>query len=92
MQMFLQTINSLVLCGGTIAFMDNNYVEGSSTTISKTDEKGNTYQTRKLEDGSSHLVLKNFPDESFITGHLKIFARDIRFIKLKYYWIVIHTV
>ena len=58
---FLIKINSFVLPGGSIVFIDNNYVEGSNYPITKTDEQGNTFQTRKLEDGSLHLVRKNFP-------------------------------
>ena len=47
--------------GARVAFMDNRYVEGSSTAISRKDAQGNTYQRRRLADGSSHEVLKNFP-------------------------------
>ena len=87
----LQTINSLVLPGGTVAFLDNNYVEGSSLPITKTDEHGNTYQSRKLENGSEHLVLKNFPTETSLRNQLEIYIQNIQFIKLKYYWIVSYT-
>ncbi len=41
--------------------LDNKYVTGSSTPISRTDAHGNTYQNRPLKDGSTHEVLKNFP-------------------------------
>ncbi len=85
---FLQIVNSFVLPGGMVTFMDNIYIEGSSIPITKTDEQGNTFQTRKLEDGSSHLVLKNFPSETFIKEQLRGYANDIRFINLEYYWIV----
>jgi len=44
-------------------FFDNRYVEGSSTPISRRDAQGNTYQARKLDNGSAHEVLKNFPTE-----------------------------
>ena len=87
---FLARINSFVLPEGTIAFMDNNYVEDSSRPITKTDEYGNTFQTRKLEDGSTHLVPKNFPSQDFIMEQLRGLAKDIRFIDLKYYWILIY--
>lgn len=86
--LFLQIVNSMVLPGGIIVFIDNKYMEGSSTPITKTDDYGNTYQIRKLENGSSYHVLKNFPLESFITGTIKGFAKDIKFINLEYYWMV----
>lgn len=88
---FLSTVNSLVRPGGTIVFMDNNFVEGSNHPVTKVDEHGNSFQTRKLEDNSAHLVLKNFPTEQFLSHKIKDFAGDFRFIKMKYYWIVCYT-
>lgn len=88
---FLSTVSSLVVPGGTIVFMDNLFVEGSNHPITQQDEHGNTYQTRKLEDQSSHLVLKNFPTEAFIREKLKELAADIQFFNLTYYWILCYT-
>ncbi|MBP6811714.1 MAG: class I SAM-dependent methyltransferase [Saprospiraceae bacterium] len=85
---FIDNIKDLVISDGTIVFMDNNYVEGSNHTITKTDEHGNTYQTRNLENGTSHLVLKNFPTKEFIFDKLSDIATEINFINLTYYWIV----
>jgi demethylmenaquinone methyltransferase/2-methoxy-6-polyprenyl-1,4-benzoquinol methylase len=61
---FLEDMNLKIKPGALIAFLDNRYVEGSSTPVARTDARGNTFQTRKLDDGSTHEVLKNFPDES----------------------------
>lgn len=85
---FIITINDLVKTGGTIVLMDNNYVEGSNTPLSGTDEFGNTYQERKLEDGTMHKVLKNFLNEKFMHEILSNKARDIEIINLKYFWIL----
>lgn len=85
---FIDAIKSLTAPDGTIVFIDNQYVEGSSTAITKMDEQGNTYQTRKLENGTSHLVLKNFPTKEFIESKLTGIATDINYIDLQYYWIV----
>jgi demethylmenaquinone methyltransferase/2-methoxy-6-polyprenyl-1,4-benzoquinol methylase len=88
---FLSTVNRLVKPGGTIVFMDNNYVEGSNHAITKTDDHGNTFQARKLEDDTTHLVLKNFPTEDFLRKKIKGIAGEIRFYNLKYYWIICCT-
>ena len=40
--------------GATVALLDNRYVEGSIHPITDCDEQGNTYQSRKLDDGSEH--------------------------------------
>lgn len=88
---FLLKANSFVLPGGTVAFMDSIYVEGKNHPISHTDENGNTYQTRKLADGSTHLVRKNFPTEAFIKEQLKDIGENVQVISLQYYWIVLYT-
>ena len=85
---FVDKIKNFVTSDGTIVFMDNNYVEGSNLAIMKTDEQGNTYQTRQLENGTLHLVLKNFPTKEFIFNKLSGVATEINFINLTYYWIV----
>lgn len=39
-----------------VVVLDNRFVPGSSTQLSDTDSKGNTYQLRHLADGSEHRV------------------------------------
>jgi len=85
---FIELMQSYVASGSEIVFVDNNFVEGSSTTIAHTDEFGNTYQERKLEDGETFKIIKNFPQEKFIREKLRGKVRSLNFIKLKYYWIL----
>ena len=88
---FLKQIKSFLKPNGTLIFIDGNAVAGTNhdlKNITKTDEYGNTFQTRTLENGSSHLVLKNFPTKDFLIEKLSNIATDINFINLKYYWIV----
>lgn len=85
---FLSTVNNLVSPGGTVVFLDNNYVEGSNHPITNTDRDGNTFQTRKLDDGTMHLVLKNFPTESFLRTKLTDIATDLKFTNLEYFWVL----
>lgn len=88
---FLTTANKLVSPGGTVVFMDNTFVEGSNHPITKIDEHGNSFQTRKLEDGSTHLVLKNFPTELFLRHKLKDISGELRFFNLTYFWIICYS-
>ena len=88
LQQFTGIVNGLVEKGGTVVFMDNNYVEGSNLPITGEDEFGNTYQTRMLEDGTTHKVLKNFPTEQFIRQTLDEKSMEVDFISLQYYWIL----
>ncbi|WP_419801481.1 methyltransferase domain-containing protein [Mucilaginibacter sp.] len=85
---FIDTVNNLVSDCGTIVFMDNNYVEGSNIAVTDKDDFGNTYQTRVLENGTTHKVLKNFPAEIFVRQLLTDRATEIDFINLQYYWIL----
>jgi SAM-dependent methyltransferase len=89
---FLDKINDIVLPGGTIVLIDNNYVEGSSTAVTDKDEFGNTYQTRKLKDGFSHIVLKNFPTKEFILEKLKNKVKGINFTYFEYYWMLTYSI
>lgn len=60
---FFESVRKCLKPGGCLIMLDNKYVSGSSTPVSRTDEVGNTYQARPLKDGSSHEVLKNFPTQ-----------------------------
>jgi trans-aconitate methyltransferase len=88
---FIRRVNHFLTPGSTMVFMDNNYVEGSSTPLAFTDKKGNTYQDRKLKDGSVHRVLKNFPTEEWLKQQVHGMGTVIDYIALEYFWIVIYT-
>jgi demethylmenaquinone methyltransferase/2-methoxy-6-polyprenyl-1,4-benzoquinol methylase len=88
---FIAIVQTVVEDGGTIMFMDNNFVEGSNLPITESDHYGNTYQTRELENGTTHRVLKNFPSQDFIREILADRAGNVEFIKLQYYWFLKYT-
>jgi len=77
--------------GARIVFVDNAYVAGNSTPISRTDEFGNTYQTRTLDNGSFYEVMKNFPTESELRSTFQSQAADLHIQFLRYYWILSYT-
>ena len=85
---FLRGFHGHLPAGAPIVMIDNAYVEGSSTPITRRDEHGNTYQMRQLKDGSTHEVLKNFPSATDIHQHLADQADDIEVRKLTYYWMI----
>jgi demethylmenaquinone methyltransferase/2-methoxy-6-polyprenyl-1,4-benzoquinol methylase len=89
---FLRGFHGMLSPGSKVVFIDNAYVEGSSTPISRTDEHGNTYQLRRLSDGSSHEVLKNFPTESELRLAVDDLGADVCIQFLPYYWILSYTV
>jgi ubiquinone/menaquinone biosynthesis C-methylase UbiE len=85
---FLGGFHRVLLPGARVVFIDNTYVEGSSTPISRTDEQGDTYQMRPLDDGSTHEVLKNFPTASELRALVGGLATDVHVEFLRYYWIL----
>jgi demethylmenaquinone methyltransferase/2-methoxy-6-polyprenyl-1,4-benzoquinol methylase len=84
---FFLGLNRRLAPGSRVALLDNLYVEGSSTPISRRDAEGNTYQTRKLGDGSQHEVLKNFPSEAGLVADIAGIGVNPRFTALQYYWL-----
>jgi demethylmenaquinone methyltransferase/2-methoxy-6-polyprenyl-1,4-benzoquinol methylase len=83
---FLFQFHRLFSPGSIIVFMDNQFVPGSNTPISRTDAEGNTYQLRKLENGDEHEVLKNFPSEKEVREVITDLAVEISWTELQYYW------
>ncbi|MFZ9801764.1 MAG: class I SAM-dependent methyltransferase [Burkholderiaceae bacterium] len=88
---FFRSVHDCLKPGGRLIMLDNNFVSGSSTEISRTDIEGNTYQTRKLKDGSLHEVLKNFPDHQQLAASAKPYFGNIAFdneltLNTIYYW------
>ncbi len=61
---WLALLHGRMAPGARVVMLDNAYVEGSSTPITRVDGQGNGYQLRSLDDGSQHEVLKNFPSEA----------------------------
>ena len=78
--------------GARVAFMDNRYVDGSSTPISRKDAHGNTYQARRLADGSSHEVLKNFPTPAELRARLGRFGTEVAVTEYQYYWVASYRI
>jgi ubiquinone/menaquinone biosynthesis C-methylase UbiE len=86
---FLRGLHRALGHGAIVAFMDNRYVEGSSTPISRRDAEGNTYQQRRLADGSTHEVLKNFPTPDELHER---FGDGLRVTEYEYYWLASYRI
>ena len=86
---FIEAAMKSVAPGSLLAFLDNRYVEGSSTPVSRKDADGNTYQTRKLSDGTRHEVLKNFPSLAELRARL---GGDVVVSEYQYYWLASYRI
>ncbi len=87
---FLRKVIGFLKPDSIIVFIDSRQVGSTHTieSITKTDEQDNTYQTRYLENGTTHLIVKNFPSQEFLLDKLSGFFTDINYIELEHYWIV----
>lgn len=88
---FLASLHSALLPGAKVIFMDNRLVPGSSTPISERTEEGDTYQQRRLSDGSLHRVLKNFPTADALLREIEPHAREVVYYQWTYFWAVEYT-
>jgi len=88
---FLASLHAHLAPRGMVVLLDNRFVAGSSTPISRCDEAGNTYQRRGLADGSEHEVLKNFPTRAELKAALEPVSSDLGVIDFDYYWIASYT-
>jgi ubiquinone/menaquinone biosynthesis C-methylase UbiE len=74
--------------GALVLFIDNRYVPGSSTPISRIDQNQNTYQQRQIETGQSFEVLKNCPTEAEVCTTMADLAVEVSWIELPHYWLL----
>ncbi|HYC46466.1 MAG TPA: methyltransferase domain-containing protein [Burkholderiales bacterium] len=89
---FIECLHRALTPGAVVVALDNRYVEGSSTPISHTDDRGNSYQRRRLDDGTEHVVLKNFPTEAELVQDIGADGRAFEYTALDYYWVLEYEV
>jgi ubiquinone/menaquinone biosynthesis C-methylase UbiE len=86
---FLRGLATRLQPGALVGILENSFVQGSSTPISRTDAEGNTYQTRRLLSGETHEVLKNFPTPAELADAVRPFASEAHLEDLRYYWLLV---
>ncbi len=75
--------------GALVGILDNRFVAGSSTPVSRRDAEGNTYQLRPLLSGETHEVLKNFPTAAELADAVRPFAAEAHLEETLYYWLLV---
>ena len=89
---FLTGLHKAFAPGATLVFFDNAYVRGSSTPLARRDADGNTYQERRLSDGSPHEVLKNFPTEEELRRAVGGLASNVKVGFLPHFWVLTYQI
>ena len=88
---FLHALHACLRPGAVVWACDNRYVEGSSTPIAFTDAGGDTYQRRRLDDGSEYTVRKNFPTVAELRAAVPT-ASNVEVAELTHYWTLRYVV
>jgi demethylmenaquinone methyltransferase/2-methoxy-6-polyprenyl-1,4-benzoquinol methylase len=83
---FLLGLHACLEPGARVVFLDNRFVPGSSTPVSEDDAQGDTWQLRRLDDGSTYRVLKNFPSEAQLREAVAGLATGIHVTTWAHYW------
>jgi ubiquinone/menaquinone biosynthesis C-methylase UbiE len=84
---FLEGLMRRLRPGSLVVFVDNRLVAGSVHPVARRDEQGNTYQQRRMKDGSSWEVLKNFPEPDELRTRLNRFGQSAELKVLDNYWL-----
>lgn len=88
---WLALLHRRLLPGARVVMLDNRFVQTSNLPITRRDAEGNTYQTRTLDDGSVHEVLKNFPTPEQAFALLGPRAHQPRWTDHGHYWVLSYS-
>lgn len=83
---FLLGLHAVLNRGARIVLLDNLFVAGSSTPLSETEASGDTFQIRRLDDGTTHRVLKNFPSQEEMLALVSDIGTSPRLTAWQHYW------
>jgi len=68
-----------------LVLFDDEYVEGESATIARTDLQGNTYEILQDADGNRHELPKGYPTDSALRKKLGNAGREIKIARWEFY-------
>ncbi|WP_395702776.1 methyltransferase domain-containing protein [Aquabacterium sp.] len=88
---WLDALHARLAPGARVVMLDNRYIEGNSTPIARHDDEGNGYQLRRLADGSTHEVLKNYPSVEHARALLGARAARVQWTDFPHYWLLDYT-
>jgi SAM-dependent methyltransferase len=83
---FLSHFASRLSRGATVLMIDQLYVEGSCSAVSREDSWGNQYTVRQLRDGSAYEIIKNFPSAGEPEGSFSELCKVISVLRLRHFW------
>jgi SAM-dependent methyltransferase len=85
---FLGALRARLGKDGLLVLIDDNYVEGESTPVARTDADGNTWQISTLPNGERQEVVKNYATDSALRKKMGPYVKDIRIARSTHYWML----
>ena len=85
---FFDSLHRVLSSNAKVVFLDNTTSQCERLPITRTDELGNSYQERQLDDGSTHEVLKNFPSKEQLHKYVEDVAVNISYKELDHFWLL----
>jgi ubiquinone/menaquinone biosynthesis C-methylase UbiE len=89
---FLASLHRRLVPGARVVLLDNSEVQCRELPIAERDPEGNTYQHRRLKDGSVHRVLKNFPAREELEAMVAPFGARPEHRDLQNFWLFSYEV
>ena len=84
---FLASLHARLAPGARVVLIDNADVQCRELPIAERDDEGNTFQHRRLKDGSVHRVLKNFPTQVELEGMIAGLGTQPAYRQLQNFWL-----
>jgi demethylmenaquinone methyltransferase/2-methoxy-6-polyprenyl-1,4-benzoquinol methylase len=83
---FLAGLGAVLKPGARVVLLDNRFVPASSSPIAEEDADGDSFQARRLADGTTHRVLKNFPSQAELLAMVEGIGTDASVVHWNHYW------
>jgi ubiquinone/menaquinone biosynthesis C-methylase UbiE len=83
---FLLHFASRLRPGATLLMIDQLYVEGLTSPVSQEDQFGNRYTIRRLRDGSTYEIIKNFPRPGELEEAFEEVCKNISVLRFEHFW------
>jgi hypothetical protein len=85
---FLKALRARVGKDALLVLVDDEYVEGSSPTVARTDAQGNTYHMVAGPDGKQVELPKSYPTDSALRKRMGGSVREIKIQRWEFYWLL----
>lgn len=87
---FITGFHSVLFPGAAVFFADNCLIPGQGGELAVIAGEQDTYKRRSLDDGSHHLVLKNYFTKDELTTLFDSTAEDLRIHIGEHFWWLIY--